>query len=186
MSLTRYKMYKRISECLKEPIRGKILGISSITNFYPLIDKERSEIIVTEYPEIDMQNLPFAENSFNYVISDQVIEHLENPQKAIDESYRVLKEDGMVIHTTCFMNYIHVAPKDFYRFSPDALKYLCRNFSEVMQCEGWGNRVAILICFMGERFRSINIPASRFSIKNIIANYNEEHYPIVTWIVAKK
>jgi hypothetical protein len=94
------------------------------------------ELLDANYPEVDMQNLPYEYRSFDFVISGQVIEHLEDPKQAI-----------VGIHTTCFMNYIHLCPKDYWRFSSDALKYLCKDFSEILCCEGWGNRIAILLCF---------------------------------------
>jgi len=184
--LTRYYMYKKIGEYFKEPIKGKILGISGIENFHFLINMENSELTEVEYPEVDMQNLPYKDNSFDFVISDQVIEHLEDPKKAIVESYRVLKKDGIAIHTTCFINYIHLCPKDFWRFSIEALKYTCKDFSEIIQCESWGNRLAIFLCFLSNRFRFMNIPEAKWSIRKLIATYNEFEYPIVTWVIAKK
>lgn len=183
--LTRYYMYKKLREFFKEPMDGKLLGISGIENFCSLISKT-AEVLDVQYPEVDMQNLPYEDNSFDFVISDQVIEHLEDPKKAVKESYRVLKEGGVAIHTTCFINYIHLCPKDFWRFSPEALRYLCKDFSEILQCEGWGTRIAILLCFLSERFRFMNIPETKWSIRHLIATYNEERYPIVTWVVAKK
>lgn len=165
-------------------MREKIWGISGIKNLYPLIDKESAEIIEVWYPDVDMQDLPFDEDTFDFVISAQVIEHLENPQRAINESYRVLKGGGIALHTTCFMNRVHPCPDDYWRFSPPALKYLCRNFSEILQCEGWGNRIALICCFVG--FRRTNIPDNRYSIRHLIATRNEKKYPIVTWVVAKK
>lgn len=178
-------MFKKIRECFEEPMSGKILGISGIENFRQLINSN-AEILEVQYPEVDMQNLPLEDNIFDFVISDQVIEHLENPGKAIAESYRVLKKSGIAIYTTCFINYIHFGPKDFWRFSPDALRYLCKDFSEILQCEGWGNRIAILLCFLSDRFRGMNIPETKNSIRHLIASYNEERYPVVTWIIAKK
>jgi ubiquinone/menaquinone biosynthesis C-methylase UbiE len=168
------------------PLKGKILGISGITNFNSLIDKKQSEIIEADYPKVDMQNLPYSENQFNFVISDQVIEHLENPQKAIAESLRVLRNGGIAMHTTCFINYIHCCPKDYWRFSPDALKFLCKNFSEILCSGGWGNRIAILLCMLSDKFRFARIPQNKWSPRNFIATYNEDKYPIVTWIIAKK
>lgn len=182
---TRYYMYRKIKEYFKQPIEGKILGISGIKNFYPLISKN-AEVLEVQYPVINMQNLPYESNSFNYVISDQVLEHLEDPQKAIQESYRVLKKGGIAIHTTCFINYFHPSPKDFWRFSPEALNYLCGNFSEIIQCEGWGNRIAIVLCFISDKFRYMNIPANKWRIRYLIANWNEKIYPIHTWVIAKK
>lgn len=179
-------MYEKMHSYFGKSLKGKILGISGIDNFYPLIDMKFAEVNEIHYPEVDMQNLPYEDNTFDFVISDQVIEHINNPQKAIEESYRVLKKDGIAIHTTCFMNYIHRCPNDYWRFSHDGLRYLCRNFSEILCCAGWGNRIAILLCFVSERFRFMRIPETKCSIRHLIATYNEDIYPIVTWIVAKK
>lgn len=184
--LTRYCMYKRIRENLELPMTGKILGISGVRSFYPFMDMKNCEITEAEFPTVDMQDMPFEDDMFNLVISDQVIEHLEDPQKAINESYRVLKTNGITIHTTCFMNYIHPDPKDLWRFTPNALRYLFREFSEIICCEGWGNRLAILLCFLSRKFRYMEIPESRYSMRNFVATYNEERVPIVTWIIAKK
>jgi len=188
MYLTRYYMYRRIKECLKEPMKGKILGISGIENFHSFIDMKNSEVVEVGYPYVDMQNLPFKGNTFDFVISDQVIEHLQNPNKAICESYRVLKKGGIAIHTTCFMNFFHPSPIDFWRFSPEALRYICGDcsFSQILQCEGWGNRIAHSLCFISDLFRSMNIPETRWSIRHLIATLNEKRYPMVTWVVAKK
>jgi len=181
-------MYKQIEQCLKDnsllPIKGNILGISSLHNFRPLFG-DAVQLIETTYPEEDMQNLTYDDNSFDYIISDQVIEHLEDPKKAILESYRVLKKGGIAIHTTCFINYIHNVPIDMWRFSPECLRYLCKNF-KILTIGSWGNRAAILGCFISERFRNLSIPNSKWSIRNRIATYNEEQYPMVVWIVAKK
>jgi ubiquinone/menaquinone biosynthesis C-methylase UbiE len=133
-----------------------------------------------------MQNLPFQDALFDFVISDQVLEHIDEPQKAISESLRVLKIGGIAIHTTCFMNYIHPDPKDLWRFTPAALRYLCREFSEIIGCDGWGNRLAILLCFFSNKLRYMEIPDKKCSVRNFVATYNEERVPIVTWIIARK
>ena len=187
MHLTRYYMYKRIKECFREPIKGKILGISGIQNFYTLFDNKNAEITKTRYPDIDMQNLPFDDSIFDIVISDQVIEHLENPKKAVRESYRVLKKGGIAIHTTCFMLPIHPCPKDFWRFSPDCLRWLCEDcgFSKILQYEGWGNRLAYILCMIS-KFQFMQIPDSKLSIRHWLATWNDVRYPILTWIIAKK
>jgi ubiquinone/menaquinone biosynthesis C-methylase UbiE len=184
--LTRYYMYNKLKEHLKEPLKGTILGVSGISNFCSLIDTSNSNIIEVSYPAVDMQQLPYQNDVFDFVISDQVIEHIEQPGKAISESYRVLKAGGLAIHTTCFINYIHCCPNDFWRFSPDALRLLCRDFSEILCCEAWGNRLAIILCLLSDKFRYAKIRESRFSILRLIAKYNEERYPIHTWVVAKK
>ncbi|HSX48994.1 MAG TPA: class I SAM-dependent methyltransferase [Candidatus Saccharimonadales bacterium] len=56
------------------------------------------------YPNIkfrvaDAHKLPFKANSFDLVICYEVIEHLTNPLKALQEMKRVLKKDGLAIIT---------------------------------------------------------------------------------------
>lgn len=48
----------------------------------------------------DALNLPFSTNSFDYVLSTEVIEHTRDPQRAIRESIRVLKPKGILMLTT--------------------------------------------------------------------------------------
>jgi len=179
-------MYRRLGELFQKKISGKILSISELGDMSFLVDLSKSDVIEAYYPEFDMQKLPFDKEVFDYVISDQVIEHIENPFSAIAESYRVLKKGGIAIHTTCFINYFHPSPKDYWRFSPDALKFLCKDFKEILQCEGWGNRFAILSCFLGDRLRAMQIPNHKWSLRHLLATFKENRYYISTWIVAKK
>lgn len=44
--------------------------------------------------------MPFADNSFDIVVSTEVIEHVTEPLKAIQEMHRVLKPGGVVVITT--------------------------------------------------------------------------------------
>ena len=54
-----------------------------------------------------------------------------NPQKAINEMHRILKEGGTCILSTRFMYPYHPDPKDYYRFTKDGLEYLFKEFSKV-------------------------------------------------------
>ncbi|SFV87489.1 similar to Methylase involved in ubiquinone/menaquinone biosynthesis [hydrothermal vent metagenome] len=184
--ITRYQMYQNIKKKLPNPISGRILAISDIEGFVEMIDFDNSEIIETSFPEVDCQNLPFDDKSFDYVISDQVLEHITDPQKAISEAHRVLKNDGVVIHTTVFTFYYHPSPIDYWRFSPDALEYLHRQYSNIILCGSWGNRLAYGICMLGDRFASLPIPNHKYSIRHLLATWNESRYPIVTYVMAKK
>ncbi len=55
-----------------------------------------------EYPDLpytsaDAQALPFPANSFDVVAMNQVLEHVPNPQLALEESLRVLRPGGRLI-----------------------------------------------------------------------------------------
>lgn len=45
----------------------------------------------------DVEQLPFKNSTFDIVYARWVIEHLKSPQKFIDESYRILKDNGILI-----------------------------------------------------------------------------------------
>jgi SAM-dependent methyltransferase len=46
---------------------------------------------------VGLDDLPVKNNSMDYVISFQVLEHLPNPHKVILELYRVLKPNGTIL-----------------------------------------------------------------------------------------
>ena len=195
MRLTRHTLYTRIFSALSLPLSGDILGISGLKywrgspHYQPpqKILADTARITEADYPNVTMLELPYADNSFDYVICDQVLEHIEgDPQQAIDEAHRVLRPGGTLIAATVFIHPKHYGPKDMWRFSPDALRYLCRNFSEVIQCEGWGNRWIHILFFLYDRARDWEVPKRRLSLAHYLSQKNDTAYPLATWIVVKK
>lgn len=53
-----------------------------------------------DYAVADIQRLPFAEDSFDLVISCETIEHVPNPSTAVAELSRVLRPGGTLLLTT--------------------------------------------------------------------------------------
>ena len=52
-----------------------------------------------EYPEYDIQNLPFESEIFDIVLHSDTLEHIYDPVKALVECRRVLKRDGACLYT---------------------------------------------------------------------------------------
>lgn len=73
----------------------------------------------------DGDHLPFAGNSFDTVLSIQVLEHTPRPRQLIAEMARVLKNDGVLILAAPFSFRLHEEPHDFFRYSPHGLRELC-------------------------------------------------------------
>lgn len=61
------------------------------------------------------------------------MEHVENPFKAVEELYRVLKPGGKVLVSIPFIWPYHAASryKDYWRFSEDGLRVLFNKFSKI-------------------------------------------------------
>lgn len=57
-----------------------------------------------EFVEGDAENLPFESNSFEVVIADNVLEHLPNFYKGLEEIKRVMKKRAIIVLPACFLN----------------------------------------------------------------------------------
>jgi SAM-dependent methyltransferase len=76
----------------------------------------------------DAQALGFTDASFDVVLCTEVLEHVPEPQRAIDEMFRVLKPGGRLLLTTRFLFPIHDAPHDYFRYTKYGLRHLLRRF----------------------------------------------------------
>lgn len=71
-----------------------------------------------------VDEIPFKDNEFDSVFSTQVFEHLEYPEKAASEIYRVLKQGGYLLVTVPQWNELHEEPHDYWRYTCFGLKSL--------------------------------------------------------------
>ncbi len=187
-NITRHFMYSRLREILKayDGTDKQCLSISHSAFLAKLMGLQQARIIEANYPEHDILRLVFPDDTFDVCLSDQVLEHVEgNPYDAFQESVRVTKPGGFIVHTTCFMNEIHHTPKDYWRFTPDALRMIaehCR--ATVLEAGGWGNKD--VWSFMELGFRTIPVPSDPHHPICQMAMQNDETIPIVTWVVAQK
>ena len=101
----------------------------------------------------DASEIPVANNSFDTALMLAVIEHLDKPKEALDECFRILKKDGILIMTIPFMYPIHDAPYDFYRYTPFAIdKMLKKSGFKIIKLYAQGGFLEFwllsLICFL--------------------------------------
>src|SRR6185312_2882003 len=73
--LSRYYMYHRLKAVGRQlPDRtGRVLSISRSSNVCEIMEFTPSEIVQADYPEHNILSLKFPDESFDYVISDQVL-----------------------------------------------------------------------------------------------------------------
>jgi SAM-dependent methyltransferase len=97
-------------------VSGRVLEIGTGTGYgaeivapsaecFTTIDKTRSEELGmlpanVEFVEAKVPPLPFADNTFDYVVSFQVIEHIPNDRAFVAEVLRVLRHGGKFIVST--------------------------------------------------------------------------------------
>lgn len=86
----------------------------------------------------DAHSLPFADESFDVVLANNVIEHLSDPADGVSEMRRVLAPNGQLLYTIPFLYPVHEAPHDYTRFTRYGLERLFRDFSAVQIHERGG------------------------------------------------
>jgi ubiquinone/menaquinone biosynthesis C-methylase UbiE len=118
-------MYTRLRETVPRPDGpARVLSISGSRKLVERLELPTGEVVEADYPKHDLLNLKFADDSFDYLVVDQVLEHIEgDPFRAAAESLRVVRPGAYVVHTTCLINPIHGAPHDYWRFTPHAYAY---------------------------------------------------------------
>ena len=89
----------------------------------------------------DVLNMPFANESFDTVISTQVLEHVEKPWVMIKEIERILKPNGICILTAPFLISYHPDPTDFFRYTESGIISLFKNEKFEIIESGTYNRI---------------------------------------------
>jgi SAM-dependent methyltransferase len=112
--------------------------------------RENIDVFATAYET----TLPDA--SADTVLCNSVLEHLERPQDAVREMYRILKPGGCVILSAPFFWHLHEEPRDFFRYSRFGLEYLFNEAAfqvvEVKALSGFVVTFGQELCYFLERF----------------------------------
>ncbi len=115
-------------------LKGSVLDVGSSNRRYDyLLNQKPTAIDIKENKDKevffgDVNNLSFADKFFDNIICLEVFEYLKTPQKAINEIYRVLKPNGVLILSCPFMYKTH---QDYLRYTPDFWEEeLLKSFSQ--------------------------------------------------------
>ena len=76
-------------------------------------------------------DIPLRNESVDYFFCTEVLEHVEYPEKLVNDIYRVLKSDGEGIVTVPFSARYHYIPFDYFRYTPTALRSILNKFSNI-------------------------------------------------------
>lgn len=73
---------------------------------------------------VDCTNTGLGSESFDTLLSTQVMEHILETDQYLSECYRLLRKNGHGIFTVPFLWQLHSEPYDYFRFTPFSLKKL--------------------------------------------------------------
>ena len=106
---------------LPEGARGLQVGSGNV-RLHPAI----VNLDLAHNPSLDCcgraEKLPFRSESFSLLVSQEVLEHVQDPQAALQEMYRVLARHGRLYCQVPFIIGYHPGPTDFWRFSREGIR----------------------------------------------------------------
>ena len=102
-------------------------------------EKSRPDIIASAL------SLPLDNESFDTVVSTELLEHVPDPLRALREMHRVLKPGGYLILSTPMYWPRHEIPHDYFRYPYDGLLYLVKESGfELVRIFNRGNAYVFL------------------------------------------
>jgi SAM-dependent methyltransferase len=129
-----YKLLDQFFEMNKDAFKGDLydLGcgqapykdyLSPMIDTYTGVDWEGSPHDIHADIKASLSDtLPIKENVADCVLAVSVLEHIDEPQIMINETFRILKPGGSLVYQVPWQWWIHEAPYDFFRYSPYALE----------------------------------------------------------------
>ncbi len=155
--MKKFQQTREIIDYAQKYISGKTLDLGAGSAKYRGIIKPKT----SEYIAFDMVpgknidivgdvlNVPFEAETFDTVISTQVLEHVEKPWVMVKEIYRILKKDGICILTAPFMCPYHADPHDYFRYTEEGIRSLFENENfEIIECSSYGQPFSVLAEFI--------------------------------------
>lgn len=125
----------------------------------------------------DICNLPIDDEIFDYVLCTEVLEHVPEPIKAIQELSRICKKGGHIIITTPFTSGLHQEPYHFYSgFSPYFYEYVADKFNlKVKEIKSQGDFFKLMSWFINLAMQ-FRLPGSDNFIVNTVSYYMQSYF----------
>jgi SAM-dependent methyltransferase len=99
--------------------------------YYPFFAERASDYVgvdVVENPAAELrgavEDLPVEDGSFDVVLCTQVLEHCDDPRRAVAELRRVTAPGGRVLASTHGTQVYHPSPQDYWRWTHAGLRRL--------------------------------------------------------------
>ena len=111
----------------------------------------------------DISMIPVYDNSYDYVICTEVLEHVINPNDAIGEMFRILKPGGKLLIGVPGTSLLHFSPYHYYTgFKPN---YFLKIFSEnqlqidgIVRVGSIYSVIALYIWFINKKISDVIFP----------------------------
>lgn len=128
-TLLRIRMHNALNDF---SITGKVVDVGggrSPEYFKHFKDLGDAEIIPVDLSstengvilDLEKDSLPFLDNSTDFVLMFNLLEHIYNYRHVVLETHRILKSDGTLIGFVPFLIQYHPDPHDYFRYTKESL-----------------------------------------------------------------
>jgi|SRR6185312_1178954 len=186
-----YLVYKPLIRdleyAIKKYARGRVLDVGCGNKPYEgmfhadeyigcdVVQSSRNKVDIV----CDALQIPIPDSSFDTVFSTQVIEHVDNHQKLVDEAYRLLKPGGHFIVSGPMYWPLHEEPYDYFRFTKYGFKYILEKakFSDIEILSN-GGKWALMgqVIILNAHPRIVKLKLFRYMINRIFSNLDKKYY----------
>jgi len=138
----------------------------------------------------DLNNIPRPENYYDLILCSQVLEHVLEPSKILQEFYRVLKPNCNLIITAPQCSGLHMEPYNYFNFLKYGLHYLCeKNNFKAIEIRPLGGIFFVLGKCLDQIFlvllQKVNIPTPTKSYLHKIFLYLMTPFNLLLYIFDK-
>jgi SAM-dependent methyltransferase len=138
VKITRSNLLKAMKNAAKLYSKGKLIDLGCgfkpyesvfepyTTSYFGVDFPTTAEVNYGERTKADLladcTDTQLAGETYDTLLSNQVMEHIYDTKKFLNECYRLLKKDGKAIFTVPLLWELHAEPYDFFRFTKHALR----------------------------------------------------------------
>jgi SAM-dependent methyltransferase len=142
-----YALYRQFRAHAAERLRGLILDAGAGYGPWRPVLERYGRVIGVDLSAhgyagatADLKKLPFRDGAFDAAFCSQVLEHERDPAALLAELGRVVKAGGTLVLTAPHLSRLHDAPRDYYRFTAEGLRFLAEgagfDAEDVTPCGG--------------------------------------------------
>jgi SAM-dependent methyltransferase len=148
---------REVMQAVAEYIHGDVLDFGAGKGKQKALalkhGKTYTSLDIEPHPSVDIVgdvlNPPIPDNSYDTIISTQVMEHVRKPWIMAQQIERILKPGGISIVTAPFITPFHADPHDYFRYTEMGMKSLFEDVGmEILLCTkhgGWWSCVGEIV-----------------------------------------
>jgi SAM-dependent methyltransferase len=129
----------------------------------------------------------FGPESFDVVITTEVLEHVEDWRRAVDNLKRVLAPEGVLILTTRSKGFgFHGYPYDFWRFGLDDMRVILMDLDiEVLETDAPDQPGVFVRARVPRSSRALPVPLDAYALHSVVLNRRALTIPPVAKVAVR-